>query len=51
MPYKRFTKTVKGKKKYCLENKITGKVYCSDTRAKREKVKRLHEKFKHMKKK
>ncbi len=48
MPYIRFTKIVNGKKKYCLKNKETGKVYCSDTPEKREKVARLHEMFKHI---
>ena len=45
MPYNKFTKTVKGKKKFCLKAILTGKVYCSDTPAKRDKVKRLHEMY------
>ena len=49
MPYQRFKKKVKGKTKYCLRAIKTGKVYCSDTAKKREKVAKLHEMFKHMK--
>jgi len=47
MPYIKFTKKVKGKKKWCIKNKETGKVYCSDSKEKREKMIRMHEAFKH----
>jgi len=50
MPYSRFSKIRKGKKVYCLKNIRTGKVYCSTTKAKREKTARLHEIYKHRKK-
>lgn len=36
MPYQKFTKTVKGKKKYCTRNKNTGKVRCFSSKGKRK---------------
>jgi len=35
MPYEKFTKTVKGEKKWCTRNKETGKVVCYDNPTKR----------------
>lgn len=37
MPYRRFTKTVKGKKRWCAENVQTGKVVCYDSKVERER--------------
>lgn len=36
MPYNKFTKKVKGVKKYCIKNKSTGKVTCYGSKAKRK---------------
>lgn len=36
MPYEKFVKQVKGKKKFCIKNKQTGKVTCYDSEKKRE---------------
>jgi len=47
MPYQDFSKTVKGKRKYCMRNKKTGKEYCYDSAKEREEGKRIHEAFVH----
>ena len=47
MPYKLSTKTVKGKKKWCMTSKDTGKTYCYDSTAARAKGMKMHEMFKH----
>ena len=39
MPYQNFSKTVKGKRKYCMRNKRTGKEYCYDSAKEREEGK------------
>jgi len=46
MPYDLFTKKVKGKKKYCMTSKDSGKTYCSNSAAARKKMMKLHEAFK-----
>jgi len=48
MPYRLSTKKVKGKKKFCMTNKNTGKSYCYTSAAARKKGMRIHEMFKHM---
>ena len=48
MPYTLSTKTVKGKKKWCMKSKDTGKSYCYDSPAARAKGMKMHEMFKHM---
>lgn len=48
MPYRLSTKKEKGKKKYCMTNKNTGKTYCYDSAKARKKGMRMHEMFKHM---
>jgi hypothetical protein len=50
MPYILTTEKVKGKTKYCMTAKETGRKYCFSSPADREKGARLHEMFKHMKK-
>jgi hypothetical protein len=47
MPYDQFTKTVGGKKKYCLKNKNTGQVTCYSSEAKRKTGIRMKEAFAH----
>jgi len=47
MPYKKFTKFVKGKKKWCIRNKRTGQVVCYRSKEVREKGIRMREAFKH----
>ena len=47
MPYNLSTRTVKGKKKWCMTSKDTGKTYCYDSAAARAKGMRMHEMFKH----
>lgn len=36
MPYSKFTKKVKGKKKYCTRHKTKGTVVCYSSKAKRK---------------
>ena len=36
MPYKLFTKKIKGKKKYCAKSIMTGKEVCYDSKEARE---------------
>ncbi len=50
MPYRKFVQNIKGKKKYCLENKRTGKVTCYGSDKKRVKGARIREFFTHKKK-
>lgn len=47
MPYRKFEKTVEGKKKYCIQNLRTKKVICYETAAKRETGIRMREAFAH----
>ena len=47
MPYRDFTKKEEGKTKYCMEAIRTGKTYCYDSPAAREKAKSMHEAFAH----
>ena len=47
MPYQLSTKTVKGKKKWCMTSKNTGKTYCYNSAAARAKGMRIHEMYKH----
>jgi len=47
MPYK-LSKLKKGKKKYVMKSKDTGKTYHYSTAAARKKAMRIHEMFKHM---
>jgi len=47
MPYRDFTKKEEGKTKYCMEAIRTGKTYCYDSPAAREKAKSMHEAFTH----
>jgi len=47
MPYQNFSEIVKGKRKYCMRNKRTGKEYCYDSAKEREEGKRIHEAFVH----
>jgi len=47
MPYRDFTKKEEGKTKYCMEAIRTGKTYCYDSPAAREKAKSMHEMFAH----
>jgi len=47
MPYKKFSKKVKGKKKYCLKNKETGAVTCYDSEKKRKIGIKMKEAFAH----
>jgi len=46
MPY-RLSKLKKGKKKYAMTNKNTGKTYHYSTAAARKKGMKMHEAFKH----
>ena len=48
MPYTLSTKTVKGKKKWCMTSKDTGKTYCYDSASARAKGMKMHEIFKNM---
>jgi len=48
MPYRDFTKKEEGKTKYCMEAIRTGKTYCYDSPAAREKAKSMHEMFAHI---
>jgi len=43
MPYNLSTRIVKGKKKYCMTSKRTGKTYCYSSEADRKQGMRLHE--------
>lgn len=47
MPYKKFIKTVQGKKKYGLQNIKTGKVALFSSKEKRETGIRMKEAFAH----
>ena len=47
MPYKKFTKKVKKKKKYCVRNVETGKVTCYSSEKKRKTGIRMKEAFHH----
>ena len=47
MPYSLSTTTAKGKKKWCMTNKATGKRYCYSSATARKKGMRMHEAFKH----
>jgi len=47
MPYKKYTKTVKGKKKYCIKNKNTGKETCFCSEEKRNNGIRIREAYAH----
>ena len=47
MPYRLSTKKVKGKKKWCMTNKETGKTYCYDRKEAREKAMQIHEAYAH----
>ena len=48
MPYKTYTTTREGKKKFCMRNIKTGKSYCYNSSVARKKGMRIHEMFKHM---
>ena len=45
MPYRKFTRVVKGQKKYCMENIKTNKTYCYKSKADRSKGMQMHEAF------
>lgn len=47
MPYILSTKTVKGKKKFCMRSKESGKMYCYNSTQARADGMKLHEAFKH----
>jgi hypothetical protein len=47
MPYALSTKKIKGKKKWCMTNKNTGKTYCYKSKTVREKGMKMHEAFSH----
>lgn len=46
MPYRKFTKKVKGKKKWCIQNLDTKKVTCYGSEAKRKTGIRMKHAFK-----
>jgi len=48
MPYTLSTKKVKGKKKWCMTSKDTGKTYCYGSASERAKGMKMHEMFKNM---
>lgn len=45
MPYDRYTKMEKGKKRWCARNKQTGSVVCYDSREKRERGLSIRERY------
>lgn len=47
MPYKLFTKTIKGKKQHCTRNKRTGQEVCYKTKKNRKTGIRMREMFAH----
>lgn len=47
MPYTNFTKKVKGKKKWCMTSKDSGKTYCYNSAKERTEGARMHEAYKH----
>ncbi len=47
MPYKKFTKIEKGKKKFCMKSLDSGRTYCYSSAEARAKAMRIHEMFKH----
>jgi len=47
MPYQKYTKTIKGKKKFCIRNKQTGQETCYDSEKKRNTGIKIKEAFKH----
>ena len=47
MPYNKFVRMIKEKKKYCLKNKRTGKVTCYSSDKKRKTGIRMKEAFHH----
>lgn len=49
MPYDKFVRVVKDKKKYCTKNKRTGKVVCYSSERKRKTGIRMREMFTHIK--
>lgn len=51
MPYKLSTQKRKGKTMFCMTSKSSGKTYCYKTAEARKKGMRMHEMFKHIKKK
>ena len=46
MPYTLSTRSVKGKKKFCMTSKETGKTYCYDSPEARKKAMKMHHAFK-----
>ena len=48
MPYTYSTQTKEGRKKFCMTSKKTGKTYCYDSPAARERGAKTHEMFAHM---
>ena len=42
MPYKKFTKKVKGKTKYCTKHKTKGTVVCYSSKSKRKTGIKMH---------
>ena len=51
MPYTLSTRIVKGKKKYCMTAKRTGKTYCYDSLNARRMGIKMHMRYAHEKKK
>lgn len=49
MPYNKFVKAMRGRKKYCTKNKRTGKIVCYSSKRKRETGMKMREMFAHMK--
>ena len=47
MPYRKFQKTVKGRRKYCTKNKRTGQVVCYQSDEARRKGIRIREAYAH----
>ena len=45
MPYTLSSPTIKGKKKYCMTNKETGKRYCYDSPEARSNGMQMHEAY------
>ena len=51
MPWKLSTRTIKGKKKYCMTTIETGKTYCYDSPTARKMGMKMHMRYAHEKKK
>lgn len=47
MPYEKFTRVIKGAKKWCMKSLDSGKTYCYKSKADRDKGMQMHEAFKH----